>query len=63
MNGHRTVIIVSHRLSAVLFADTIITLDNGRIVESGTHEQLLASGRYYAKTYRLQELEEEFNAV
>lgn len=62
MAGRKTVIIVSHRLSAVRFADLIISLDNGRIVESGTHEQLMKNNRYYAKTFRLQEIEEELNA-
>ncbi len=58
MAGFRTIIIVSHRLSAVQFADQIITLDTGRIVESGTHARLMKNNRYYAKTYRLQEIEE-----
>ncbi|MDI6686912.1 MAG: ABC transporter ATP-binding protein [Desulfobacterales bacterium] len=62
MAGEKTVIIVSHRLSAVRFADLIISLDKGRIVESGTHEHLMENNRYYAKTFRLQEIEEEFNA-
>jgi len=62
MAGKRTIIIVSHRLSAVRFADLIISLDKGRIVESGTHEHLMENNRYYAKTFRLQEIEEEFNA-
>ena len=59
---HKIVIIVSHRLSAVQFADKIITLKNGRIVESGTHSELLARNRYYTKTFRLQEIEEEIHA-
>jgi ATP-binding cassette subfamily B protein len=60
MAGEKTIIIVSHRLSAVRFADQIITLDRGRIIESGTHSELMANGRYYAKTYRFQEIEEEY---
>jgi len=60
MIGCNTIIIVSHRLSAVRFADHIITLDNGRIVESGTHSELMAHNAYYAKTFRLQEIEEEY---
>ncbi len=59
MAGEKTIIIVSHRLSAVRFADQIIALDRGKIVESGTHSELMEYGRYYAKTYRLQEIEEE----
>ena len=58
MAGKRTVIIVSHRLSAVMIADQIITLDKGSIVESGTHARLMENNRYYAKTFRLQEIEE-----
>ncbi len=60
MADNRTIIIVSHRISAVCFADQIITLDSGRIVESGTHAQLMATDQYYAKTFRLQQIEEEF---
>ena len=58
----RTIIIVSHRMSAVRFADRIISLDNGRIVESGTHKELVQSDHYYGRTFRLQELEEDFYA-
>ena len=63
MAGHKTIIIVSHRLSAVSYADRIITLDLGRITEGGTHEQLMESNKYYAKTYHLQEIEEDLNAA
>ena len=58
--GLSTIIIVSHRLSAVRFADQIITLSHGRIVESGTHDELMANDEYYAKTFRLQEIEEQY---
>jgi len=57
MAGRKTVLIASHRLSAVRFADQIVTLDNGRLVEAGTHERLLAAGGYYARVHGLQELE------
>ncbi len=63
MTEEKTIIIVSHRLSAIRFADHIITLDDGRIVESGTHAELMEHGQYYAKTFHLQEIEEEFNAL
>ena len=59
--GSKTIVIVSHRLSAVNFADRIIALDQGRIVESGSHRQLMESDKYYAKTFRLQQIEEELD--
>ncbi len=59
----RTVIIVSHRLSALRSVDRIITLTDGRITESGTHAQLLAGNGYYARTWRLQEIEEELSTA
>jgi ATP-binding cassette subfamily B protein len=62
LSESRTIIIVSHRMSAVRFADTIITLDGGRIVETGHHQALMAAGGYYARTYRLQEIEEDWHA-
>ncbi|UCD81565.1 MAG: ABC transporter ATP-binding protein [Desulfobacterales bacterium] len=63
MAGQKTIIIVSHRLSAVSYADRIITLDLGHLVESGTHRQLMESNNYYAKTFNLQEIEEEWDAA
>jgi ATP-binding cassette subfamily B protein len=61
--GSRTILVASHRLSAVRFADRIIVLDQGRIVESGNHDELMATDGYYAATFRLQALEEELNAA
>jgi ABC-type multidrug transport system fused ATPase/permease subunit len=50
----RTVLIIAHRLSTVKNADRILVLQDGRIVEEGTHEQLLAKGTLYRRLYELQ---------
>jgi subfamily B ATP-binding cassette protein HlyB/CyaB len=50
----RTVFIIAHRLSTVRRADRILTIDRGRVVEDGTHEQLIATGGRYASLFRLQ---------
>ena len=59
----RTTILISHRVSTVRQADRIIVLDAGRIVEEGTHAELLAAGGYYADLYQKQLLEEDLEAV
>jgi ATP-binding cassette subfamily B protein len=58
----RTSIIVSHRISTVRSADQILVLADGRIVERGTHDQLVAAGGTYAELHRQQLLEEELAA-
>ncbi|MFN3134698.1 MAG: ABC transporter ATP-binding protein [Candidatus Kryptonium sp.] len=59
----RTTIIISHRITAVKDADLIIVLDDGKIVEQGTHDELLELGGIYADLYQKQILEEELERM
>lgn len=51
---NRTTLVIAHRLSTIEHADSILVLDQGRIVESGTHAELQAAGGYYANLNRMQ---------
>lgn len=57
-NG-KTTLIAAHRLTSVMNADLILVLKDGKIVERGTHDQLLANNGWYAEMWRRQELEEK----
>jgi ATP-binding cassette subfamily B protein len=59
----RTTIVISHRLAAVRDADEIVVLDQGKVVERGTHAQLIARDERYADLVRRQRLEAELEAV
>lgn len=61
--GRRTIVIVSHRISAVQDADQIIVLDEGRIAERGSHDELVEAGGLYADLHRKQLLEAQLADV
>lgn len=58
-----TTILISHRVSTIRTADQIAVLDHGKIVELGTHDQLIALNGYYAGLYQKQQLEEELTVA
>ncbi len=59
----RTTILISHRVSTVQNAHRIYVIEHGEVAEQGTHDQLIASGGYYADLYHKQLLEEELEAI
>ena len=58
LNQNLTTVIVSHRVSTIRNANYIIVLDQGAVIEEGTHENLLKSKGYYAELYQKQLTEE-----
>jgi len=55
----RTSIVIAHRLATVMRADVIFVIDGGRVVEQGTHAELLENGGLYSRLYELQFRSEE----
>lgn len=55
---HRTTLVIAHRLSTIVDADKIVVLDQGRVIESGTHLELLAARGMYSQMWQLQQLQQ-----
>lgn len=62
-SGTRTIFLVSHRLSTIQHADAVVVLEKGRVVETGTHEELLRAGGLYAELAERQRLSDEVEAA
>ncbi|MCO6428687.1 ABC transporter ATP-binding protein/permease [Nitrosomonas communis] len=59
----RTTLVIAHRLSTIIDANQILVMDNGRIIERGTHQQLLIKNGTYAQMWKLQQQEEQTQTV
>ena len=59
----RTTIIIAHRISTVQHADHIVVLDEGRVAEEGTHDELVTCDGIYADMYRRQHLSDELSEL
>jgi ABC-type multidrug transport system fused ATPase/permease subunit len=53
-NQGKTILIIAHRLSTVRYADRVLVMDNGKIVEEGSHDELMLKGKYYADLFAAQ---------
>jgi ATP-binding cassette subfamily B protein len=51
---HHTTLIIAHRLSTIVHADQILVMDQGRVIESGTHQQLIAADGAYTQMWQMQ---------
>ncbi len=60
---HKTCLIISHRISAVKEADEILVLEDGKIIERGSHQKLISYGGVYAELYQQQQLSEELEQI
>ncbi len=63
LSRDRTTLVIAHRLSTIQKADQIAVMEQGRVVEVGTHEELLSKGAYYSRLYEMQFHGEKPNAL